>query len=217
VPLTAVKALSLDVELRQHTVKELHRFVAGLLAVESPETLRPIAAQIEKDGFHFRITRSLEVAKAYLRERYAENPDARFGIVASARDKSLPEFGVENDFQSTKRVKMGPWYGDGDASPLSCRRLTSCVTEFGAQGLELDAALVAWGTDLALERGRWSNAKASRYQMKALVRDALQLRLNAYRVLLTRARDAVVVFVPPIGALDETFGYLVESGATVLT
>ena len=216
VPVTNLPALSLDVELRQHTVKELHRFVAGLLAAEPSETLRPVAEQIEKDGFHLRITKDLDVAKAYLRERYAENPDARYGIVASARDKSLPGFGIPNDFQSTKRVKMGPWYGDAHESPLSCRQLTSCVTEFGAQGLELDAALVAWGTDLRLEGGRWSNAKASRYQRMGLIRDAFQLRINAYRVLLTRARDAVVIFVPTSPELDETFTYLVASGATIL-
>ena len=212
VPVQPRPELSLDVELRQHTVKELHRFVAGILSVESPESLKALAEQIERDGFHLRLTRDLEVAKAYLRDRYADNPDARFGMVASARDKSLVHFGVENDFQATKRVKMGPWYGDGDESALSCRRLTSCVTEFGAQGLELDAALVAWGTDLRLHEGRWSNALASRYQRQRLIRDAFQLRINAYRVLLTRARDAVVLFVPALPEMAETADYLQRCG-----
>lgn len=212
VPVRTSEALTLDVELRQHTAKELHRFVAGLLAVEPAQTLVPLARQLEKDGFHLRITRELDVAKTYLRERYAENSDARFGIVASARDKALAQFAIENDFRSTQRVKMGPWYGDGDNSPFSCRRLTSCVAEFGAQGLELDAVLVAWGTDLRLARGKWSNADATRYKMKRLVRDALQLRVNAYRVLLTRARDATVIFIPPLAQLDETHAYLVSMG-----
>jgi hypothetical protein len=107
---------------------------------------------------------------------------------------------------------MGPWYGDGDESPLSCRGLTICVTEFGAQGLELDSALLAWGTDLMLDGGNWSNARASGYKHRTLVRYAFQLRMNAYRVFLTRARDATVVFVPPLPELDETFGYLVALG-----
>jgi len=58
-----------------------------------------------------------ETATRYLRERYAENADARFGIVASSKDKELGRFGISNDYQATKRVKMGPWYGDGDGSP----------------------------------------------------------------------------------------------------
>ena len=63
-------------------------------------------------------------------------------------------FGISNDYQTTKRVKMGPWYGDGDGSPLSCRQLASCVTEFGAQGLELDAVLLAWGADYVMNAGK---------------------------------------------------------------
>jgi hypothetical protein len=147
VPLEIVPALSLDVELRQHAAEHLHGYVAGLLNADTPASLSLLAGLLEKEGFNLRITRDLEAAKAYLRERYAENADARFGIVASSKDKELVRFGISNDYQTTKRVKMGPWYGDGDGGPLSCRPLTSCVTEFGAQGLELDAVLLAWGAD----------------------------------------------------------------------
>ena len=216
VPLEIVPALSLDVELRQHAAEHLHGYVAGLLNADAPASLSPLAGLLEKEGFNLRITRDLEVAKAYLRERYAENADARFGIVASSKDKELVRFGISNDYQTTKRVKMGPWYGDGDGSPLSCRQLTSCVTEFGAQGLELDAVLLAWGADYVMNAGKWSNANSSGYLRKKLVRDAFQLRLNAYRVLLTRARDAVVVFVPQLPLLDETFDYLIACGFTPL-
>src|SRR5690606_16811909 len=88
VPVNLVGALSLDVELRQHTVPDLHEFVARLLAGNAPETLRPMSEKLEHGGFHLRATRDLDVAKQYLHERYAENPDARFGIVASSKDKS---------------------------------------------------------------------------------------------------------------------------------
>jgi hypothetical protein len=78
--------------------------------------------------------------------------------------------------------------------------------------LELDAALVAWGTDFMLEDGRWTNRRARRYQAPNLIHDAFQLRLNAYRVLLTRGRDATVVFVPPMTALDPVWDLLMEGG-----
>jgi hypothetical protein len=51
---------------------------------------------------------------------------------------------------------------------------------------------------------------------KAMVKDAFQLRLNSYRVLLTRGRDACVVFVPPLPELDETFEYLTAAGFKAL-
>jgi hypothetical protein len=214
VPVVEAPQLNLDTELRQHLARDLHRFVAGLLAGESATELSGMAERLEHDGFHLRLTRSLDTAKDYLRERYRENPDARFGIVASSKDKDLPTFGVPNEFQATKNVRIGAWYGDPEDSYTgrSCRRLETCVTEFGAQGLELDATLLAWGTDFVMSGGRWSNAKARGYQRKAHVRDPFQLRVNAYRVLLTRARDACVVFVPPLAELDETHRYLEQCG-----
>lgn len=215
-PVRTHQSLSLDIELRQHTVTDLHQFVAGLLGGTPSEGLNSLGAQIEREGFHLRLTRSFDAAKAYLRERYADNRDARFGILASSKDRDLETFGVPNDFQSTKRVRMGPWYGDDESSALSCRQLTTCVTEFGAQGLELDATLVAWGTDFRRINGQWSNVDARGYQRRSLVRDPFQLRLNAYRVLLTRARDAAVIFVPRLRALDETYVYLAGAGLTLL-
>jgi hypothetical protein len=218
VPLDLRPSLNLDTELRFHSAQHLHRFVADLLAARPADGLKLLADQLEKEGFHLRITRSLETGKAYLRERYAEDRDARFGLIASSKDRDLVRFGVPNDFQSTKRVRVGPWYGDAeeDYAGRSCRRLETCVTEFGAQGLELDATLLAWGTDLVIKEGRWTNEHARGYLKRAQVRDPFQLRVNAYRVLLTRGRDGCVVFVPPLSALDETFHYLQAAGFKTL-
>jgi len=156
----------------------------------------------------------------HLRERYAENPDARFGLVASSRDRDLGRFAVPNDYQSTKRMRNGPWYGDDESAEggRSCRHLRECVTEFGAQGLELDAVLLAWGTDFRREGDGWNTNRARSYMRGGpVVRDPWQLRSNAYRVLLTRARDATVVFAPPLPELDATYDYLTTSGFRRLT
>jgi hypothetical protein len=97
--------------------------------------------------------------------------------LASSRDCDLVKFGIQNDYQSTKRVRFGPWYADpeDDYVGLSCRRLETCVTEFGAQGLELDATLLAWGTDFVMSQGKWSTANARSYMKRAKVRDPYQL------------------------------------------
>jgi hypothetical protein len=214
IPYHSERSLNLDTEIRFHAASELHRFVASLLAMESSIALQSIADRLETSGLHLRITRELADAKRYLRDRYADSPDARFGIVASSRDKSLEAFDIPNGFNATKRVQFGPWYSDPeeDSRGQSCRRLTDCVTEFGAQGLELDAALLAWGSDLRWTGERWSSELARRYKQKGRVHDPHQLRVNAYRVLLTRGRDGTVVFVPPLRELDETYERLVSSG-----
>jgi len=53
----------------------------------------------------------------------AEAPDARYGLVALSRDKILAEWSIPNDHQSTKVMRLGPWYGDGEESHRSCRHL----------------------------------------------------------------------------------------------
>jgi hypothetical protein len=219
IPFDSKSTLTLDTELRFHQAKDLHHFVAQLLDGADAATLAPIAARLNSDGYHLRITRDLDIAKDYLRDRYADDPSARFGLIASSKDRDLVRFGVLNDFQSTKRIRFGPWYGEGenDYAGNSCRLLETCVTEFGAQGLELDAALLAWGTDLIRKSGTWSNANARGYKRGAKVRDPYQLRVNAYRVLLTRGRDGTIVYVPRVGILDETYEYLVSSGFVVVS
>lgn len=209
--------LNLDKSLRSHLSEDLHKHVAGIVS-NPPAPARSLASLAEvlaTQGYDLRITRDLAFAKAYLRERYADSPDARYGIVASSRDKDLARFGVMNDFQSTRVMRYGPWYGDDEDQPgsRSCRLLRDCATEFGAQGLELDAVLLAWGTDFVLKDGRWSIEGARGYKRGGpKVRDPWQLRANAYRVLLTRARDATVVFVPNLQELNPTYAFLLDAG-----
>lgn len=218
VPLRRRDALSLDTELRFHAATDLHRFVGALLEGGDLTDPSQYAERLEVAGYHLRLTRDLDQAKQYLRERYASDREARFGMLASSKDRHLVSFGVPNDFQSTKRMRLGPWYGDDEDSygGRSCRTLRECITEFGAQGLELDAALLAWGTDLLRREGSWSNALARGYRRGAMVKDPFQLRVNAYRVLLTRARDGCVVFVPPMVELDETCEFLARAGFRML-
>lgn len=211
VPFVASPKLSLDAEIRFHLARDVHPFVDALLRGKL-DVARQHATHLAEQQFHLRMTRSLNTAKDYLRERYADHKFARYGLVASSRDKDLNHFGVRNDFNWTKNVKVGPWYVDEEGSPNSCRQLEEVVTEFAAQGLELDAALLCWGTDLVRIENSWSTARARGYKKGSHVRDPHQLRLNAYRVLLTRGRDGTIIFVPPITELDETWQYLRACG-----
>ena len=206
--------LHLTKELRFHLASDVHQFVEGLLDERPGVDLALLGRRLDESGYHFRITRDLDAARRYLRERYADDPEARFGMIASSKDRELPRFGIPNDFQATKRVQNGPWFAEGEDDPRgrSCRELRACVTEFGCQGLELDASLLAWGSDFIREDGQWTNRLARGYQRPADVRDPFRLRRNAYRVLLTRGRDATVVFVPPMRLLDETYDFLASAG-----
>ena len=217
--------LSLDTELRYHLVASLHEFIESVLVTCSPKIARTIATKMYQGnpaspgGIRLWITREIDVAKKYLRERYAGDVMARYGLVASSKDKILEDgFGVHNSFQATKnKSRLGAWYTEGPESERSCTRLESVATEFDVQGLELDMALLAWGKDLIRVNGQWTNQFAAGYKKGGVkVKDPFQLRLNSYRVLLTRGRDGTVVFLPPLQEMDETWDYLVSCGFRTL-
>lgn len=207
--------LNLTCEVRYHLTPKVHDFVDGILQNRTSTGLKELAAELATNKYPIYITRNLETAKQYARDRYAENADARFGLLASSRDRELPAFGIANQFQDSKFMKLGPWFSEGDGSSHSCRNLEKPATEFQSQGLELDFSIVCWGGDLIRENGAWTSRFAPKYK-GGKVRDAFQLRINSYRVLLTRGRDGMAIFVPPITKLDETYAYLKGVGIVEL-
>ncbi len=202
--------LNLDHEIRHHMVPRVHEYVEHILGERVGDT-RELAEHLFQSNHRFLVTRDLDEAKRYVRDRYGEAPLARYGLIASSRCKTLPSLGIDNTFSTLRRFRAGPWFNNPKDDPLSCRRLDMVGTEFKVQGLELDMAILAWGTDFRRVGGVWSDSMATKHQKKVL--DSLRLRLNAYRVLLTRGRDGTVIFVPPVPELDETHEWIVGAGA----
>lgn len=214
------ETLELSVAIRFHLATRLYDFVKNLLEGNA-EDAKAISEELEGSGYNLRLTHNLEKAKDYIANRYDRNIDARFGMVASSKDKDLIHHGIPKGFKSPGEVgpgKYGKWYSEPPMTKGSCTRLDAVATEFGAQGLELDACLLAWGTDFIREKGTWTNKYASGYREMARIVDAKALRMNAYRVLLTRGRDGCVVFIPPIhDKMRETYKFLKDCGFTELT
>lgn len=212
---TAIDVLELKQTIRFHLATCLYEFVSRLLAGDQCNA-HELSRELEAHGYTLRITHNLERAKAYLAERYSDNPDARYGMLASSKDKDLVNFGIPKGYKSPGEVgagKYGRWYSDPTNTDGSCASLSAVTTEFGSQGLELDGCLLAWGTDFIRLQEQWSNRFASGYRDAHRVRDPMTLRINAYRVLLTRGRDGCVVFVPPIpDKMRETYAYLHNCG-----
>lgn len=209
VPTVAHEALDLKISLRSRRAEHLHDWVAAVLAGRFGEAAR-LAEKIRAEGFSLQVGRDLSAIRSYLWERYADESDARFGLLASSRTQGfLPRFGVDSSFPATKRVKLARWYNEGRGHPQSCCELREVVTEFGCQGLELDHPVVCWGDDMVWNGTEWAIKQVrGRYPLE----DAAQLRRNAYRVLLTRGRDGMVVYLPDDRRLDHTETALLASG-----
>ena len=201
--------LDLTKTLRSHIAEDVALWVEKLIDGNS-SFANELSDEIRNQGFELYITRDLELGKLYAIGRYEGQNEKRFGLIASARDKILPEFGIDNDFMTTRRFKGGPWFNDSPNSTTSCCALNSVATEFQCQGLELDLPIVCWGDDLLWE-DNWKT-----FSKRSKAKDPHTLRLNSYRVLLSRGRDGMVIFVPPIKKLDSTYEFLVKCGLKIL-
>jgi hypothetical protein len=111
VPYRCDPSLNLDTEIRQHQATGVHEFVAKLLSANPAIENRRLAMKLDSLAYHLRIARELGIATEYLRTRYCEDRQARFGLVASSKDRDLVRFGIDNDYRSTKRVRFRSFSG----------------------------------------------------------------------------------------------------------
>lgn len=202
--------LSLDTTLRSHRAEQIHEWVALLLDGRLGEC-KTLSNVLINQGFEMYVTRDVEAARLYARERYAGMRDARYGLLASSKARNLMDYGFMNEYQFTKNMRVGPWFADDPSSSYSCCALRDTATEFQCQGLELDMPIIGWGHDLWWTGSMWDCS--TRYKVK----NPRQIRLNAYRVLLTRGRDGFIVFVPPEPKYTPVFDALVEAGCPTLS
>ena len=173
-------------------------------------------------GVPFQVTRSLDAMRRALRTRGTR----RAGLVASSGARRLRAEGLGAVLPHQDEDAVARWFLDDWPDVRASGALEVVGTEFAVQGLELDRVGVCWDADLVRTGGAWL-ARSFRASAWTLPRqaEARSNRLNAYRVLLTRARHGTVIWVPRGDARDRTrdpalydavAGHLIECGATRL-
>jgi hypothetical protein len=209
---TECEELDLNHSLRSKQAEFLHQWVQCLLDGDLADASK-ISQKIWLQNFPIFVTRNLDEAKDYVSKRFSGELSKRYGIVASSKDRILPQYGIQNGFHETKQVKNAKWYNNNLGEPGSSCNMEEVVTEFGCQGLELDMAIVAWGNDFLWDGSSWEMRKM---RTRIPQQDPHQLRLNSYRVLLTRSREGIVIFIPPTPEFDQTEHAFLASGARIL-
>jgi Uncharacterized conserved protein (DUF2075) len=211
------ECLHLAVSMRSFRAENVSSFVKALLDCETERARKTFA---ELPRYPVALTRDLHRAREWVRG-HARGSE-RYGLVASSKAMRLKPYAVD------VRVAVDPvhWFLDGPEDTRSSFYLEDCATEFQVQGLELDWACVTWDGDLRFRESGWTfhDFRGSRWQSIRNAENQNYLR-NAYRVLLTRARQGMVLFIPPGDAsdptrlpefYDETFRYLAGVGIPVL-
>jgi hypothetical protein len=210
--------LHLAVSMRSFRAERVSLFIKQLLdrhEAAAEQTLQEIG-----DRFPIVLTRCLKKAKQWLKER--ARGSERYGIVVSSEAQRLKPHAID------VRCPMDPihWFLDGKDDVRSSYYLEDVATEFHVQGLELDWACVTWDADFRFGVEGWGHWSFCGNRWNRIRKAERQMYLkNAYRVLLTRARQGMVIVVPngesedPTRAAefyDPTFDYLQRIGLGVL-
>ncbi len=206
--------LHLAVSMRSFRAENVSAFVKALLDRELPTARRTYEQLAER--YPLVITRDLDAAKEWVRD-HARGSE-RFGLVASSKAMRLKPHAID------VRVDIEPvhWFLNDRDDIRSSYYLEDAATEFQVQGLELDWTCVTWDGDLRHHDRGWGfhDFRGSRWQNVNNL-DNQRYLLNAYRVLLTRARQGMVIFVPrgdrrdatrPPENYDGTYAFLREAG-----
>jgi hypothetical protein len=204
--------LDLTVSLRSKRAEKLNLWISNLLDGSLAQA-NSIAENMRKQLFPIYITRDLELAKNFISDRFMDSPDARYGLLASSHSKVLIKFGIKNDFWNSKFIKIGPWFNEGKDNPHSGGSFNLPATEFHCQGLELDMPIVCWGEDFKWTGTEWLISPKRR---RDFIENPEQLLKNTYRVLLSRGREGMVIYLPQHEDLDMTEVALLAAGVRSL-
>ncbi len=188
--------LHLDVSLRSYKAEAVSHFVTHLLAMRVAEARAALSSCPE---FPLVLTRELGTAREWLR-RY-QRGSRRIGLTASSGGRRLRAHGLD----VRTELDVENWFLNPASDVRASYYLETPATEFGIQGLELDWTGVCWDIDLVPDGDRWKVQafKGTKWQN---VLDPIrhEYGLNKYRVLLTRAREGMVIWVPRGDPLDWT-------------
>lgn len=210
--------LHLATSVRSFRTPDLAAFVKAILDVDT-ERVKELYQRI-KDKYPVCMTRDLNTAKKWVREQCQGT--TRYGMLASSGALRLKPEGV---FVKNE-INVANWFLNGKDDVRSSYYLEDVVSEFDIQGLELDYSIVAWDADFRFDGTEWTyyNFVGNRWQKVAAEERKLYLK-NAYRVLLTRARQGMIIFIPEGSDTDETrrrewydanFNYLCDVGVEAI-
>jgi hypothetical protein len=193
----------LSVGVRSFRAQRLAEWVDAVLTLDT-ERARSLVPDRREFPLHF--TRDLEVAKAWLRARSEPGNGQRAGLIATSEDQRLRAYGLERSSAFRLDYSFEKWFLTQPADVRSSHALEVAASEFECQGLELDWVGLCWGGDLTPSNpGGWEYRKFRGSAWHQVRGDFERTYVrNRYRVLLTRARLGMVIWIPPGKAGDPT-------------
>lgn len=195
--------LHLAVSLRSFRAERLSDFVHALLAIDG--SAKELCQNVINNKYPVFLTRNIDKARTWLRANALGS--SRTGIfVTKVAARYKPQAVTVLDKGDEAAVH---WFLEDKCDVRASNYLEEAATEFQVQGLELDYACILWDPDMRYENGQWSYYKfdgKTRWTTESSEENKKYM-LNAYRVLLTRARQGIVICVPEGNSRLTSEGY----------
>jgi hypothetical protein len=189
--------LHLSVSVRSFRSERIASFVHEVIKGDSIHA-KSILTDITS-VFPFVVTRDFSKAKQWLRKK-AKGTE-RIGLVGSSGGRRLRAVGID----VKNEITAEDWFLNDASDVRSSYYLESVATEFDIQGLEIDYLCLAWDINFFFKDDKWNHQSFEGTKWKAIKSEVEQSYLrNAYRVLLTRARQGIIIFVPEGNSGDRT-------------
>jgi len=189
--------LHLSVSVRSFRSEKISELIHEILEAN----LKRVNTLLEevKNDFPIFITRDLSTAKKWLRAK--AKGSERIGLVASSGGRRLRPLGID----VKNEISAPNWFLNNSDDVRSSYFLEEIATEFDIQGLEIDWVCLAWDINYFFQDGKWNCQyfSGTKWQTIHNENDKTYLQ-NAYRVLLTRARQGLIIFIPEGDDLDHT-------------
>lgn len=191
------ETLHLSISMRSFRAETVSSFVKAVLDNDLNRASQ--LARALEDRYPIMLTRDLDLAKRWLRDQ--ARGTERTGVIVSSQAKRLKPLAID------VRSDIDPvqWFLHPKTDVRSSFYHEDVATEFSVQGLELDWTCVVWDADLRRTDDQWAHwdFKGTRWQQIRSAKGQTYLK-NAYRVLLTRARQGMVIVVPRGDPADPT-------------
>ena len=190
------KHLHLATPVRSFRSKKVSAWVHALLDMD--EQAKSLWKEIQSN-YPIVLTRDLQKAKAWVKAQ--TKGSERYGLVASSGAHRLKALGVH----VKNEIDVANWFLNPKDDVRSSYFLENVATEFDVQGLELDWVCLAWGENFYYQNNQWQYQSFKGYKWQNINKEEnKQFTKNAYRVLLTRARQGMVIWIPEGSERDNT-------------
>ena len=192
--------LHLSTDLRSIRAENLAALVDAILCMKE-ETAKSLLSEL--DRYPIRITRDLKKAKQWVKGN--ARPNERYGALASSKGQRLKPEALVLLPANSSETEVIPWFLGDKTNVNSSYYMEDVATEFQVQGLEIDWAVVAWDADFQYSEEGWKQYQFRGSKWMNINKDEIRrYQINAYRVILTRARRGMIIYVPEGNNEDHT-------------